>query len=268
MVVAPHLLEDLLALLVELVVDGQHALRADGLADGPRDGLDALLERLLVRQALRAAHSGGTKGGRGRLTACCSASSASHTARDLLVARLPACTPAEHIAARHSPAAPGACSGGRAPPPCRARRPAGCTARRKCRSCTRSRAWWGRQRARPRPRPSQWQCRRRCQCSPAGGSRVHMGHTSRFAPLCCAVLHAACLCRALEHGRCVGVARTWWTAKEQLMPAPLTDLPCSYRLRTDGPMPCAHRWTVGTRRAHTMLVGLRSSGAGACRRTH
>lgn len=32
-------------------------------------------------------------------------------------------------------------------------------------------------------------------------------------------------------------APTWCTAKEALMPAPLTDLPCSYRRRTEGPMP-------------------------------
>ena len=31
---------------------------------------------------------------------------------------------------------------------------------------------------------------------------------------------------------------SWCTAKEQLMPAPLTALPCSYNRRTDGPMPC------------------------------
>ncbi len=31
--------------------------------------------------------------------------------------------------------------------------------------------------------------------------------------------------------------RTWWMAKEALMPAPLTDLPCSYKRLTDGPMP-------------------------------
>lgn len=31
---------------------------------------------------------------------------------------------------------------------------------------------------------------------------------------------------------------TCWTAKEQLMPAPFRVLPCSYRRRTDGPIPC------------------------------
>ncbi len=31
---------------------------------------------------------------------------------------------------------------------------------------------------------------------------------------------------------------SWCTAKEQLMPAPFTSLPCSYSRRTDGPMPC------------------------------
>ena len=32
--------------------------------------------------------------------------------------------------------------------------------------------------------------------------------------------------------------RTWWTAKEALMPAPLTSLPCWYNLLTEGPIPC------------------------------
>ena len=31
---------------------------------------------------------------------------------------------------------------------------------------------------------------------------------------------------------------TWWTAKEALMPAPLTSLPCWYNLLTEGPIPC------------------------------
>ena len=30
---------------------------------------------------------------------------------------------------------------------------------------------------------------------------------------------------------------SWWMANDALMPAPLTSLPCSYSLRTDGPMP-------------------------------
>lgn len=39
-------------------------------------------------------------------------------------------------------------------------------------------------------------------------------------------------------------ALTWWTAKEALMPEPLTVLPCSYSRRTEGPIPLGHTATT------------------------
>mmetsp|Transcript_14104 Transcript_14104/g.29178 ORF Transcript_14104/g.29178 Transcript_14104/m.29178 type:complete len:259 (-) Transcript_14104:3-779(-) len=45
---------------------------------------------------------------------------------------------------------------------------------------------------------------------------------------------------ATPHPRANSVAfplTFWWTAKEALIPAPLTSLPCSYRRRTEGPIP-------------------------------
>jgi hypothetical protein len=47
----PHLLEGLLALRVERLVHGGHALGGDDAGDGTRDALHALLERVLVTAA-------------------------------------------------------------------------------------------------------------------------------------------------------------------------------------------------------------------------
>merc|ERR1719243_95562 len=46
--------------------------------------------------------------------------------------------------------------------------------------------------------------------------------------------------RATDQPRARSVARpsqSWWMAKEALMPAPSSSLPCSYSRRTEGPMP-------------------------------
>mmetsp|Transcript_12288 Transcript_12288/g.25904 ORF Transcript_12288/g.25904 Transcript_12288/m.25904 type:complete len:254 (-) Transcript_12288:95-856(-) len=48
---------------------------------------------------------------------------------------------------------------------------------------------------------------------------------------------------ATPHPRANSVAfplTFWWTANEELIPAPFTSLPCSYRRRTEGPIPLGH----------------------------
>mmetsp|Transcript_37732 Transcript_37732/g.63507 ORF Transcript_37732/g.63507 Transcript_37732/m.63507 type:complete len:302 (+) Transcript_37732:1106-2011(+) len=60
--------------------------------------------------------------------------------------------------------------------------------------------------------------------------------------------------RATDQPRAISVAspvKSWCTAKEALMPAPFTSLPCSYNRRTEGPMP------LGA--TSTTLMSLRNS---------
>jgi hypothetical protein len=53
--------------------------------------------------------------------------------------------------------------------------------------------------------------------------------------------------RATAQARARSVAfpdTSWWTAKEALIPAPFLDLPCSYKRRTEGPIPLGQTATT------------------------
>ena len=107
--------------------------------------------------------------------------------------------------------------------------------------------------------PAQWSERTECKRSTGGdgpansdvrspaGSILHGNDTAcklTFTTMTAMVGHRShrWMLVAMAEGRI-----TWWTAKEALMPAPFTDLPCSYSRRTDGPIPCRMQpWPVTT----------------------